>query len=270
MRSSPVRTEPQTKARPLTSPERPKSTACHSRAASDARNLNRTSKALSSHKETPQERHSRRSLHSRSQSRHSRTQPKKQRGHSRSQSTAFPHFDISTPELQPLSIGNAITTAADGVSMLPESSTRLRFITRDMSGNLTYGVDEEPEIEELSSSSIGFRTSNGRVNSMEAHRQSRLASLHESSRPQLPHKLSKRNTAVPFPSSSPTAVRPAGLGLFPVDARAEPCAASERDRERTPLSTLQRENGDGDELQVSKGRQTWGSWRKTMISMGSR
>jgi axial budding pattern protein 2 len=76
---------------------------------------------------------------------------------------------------------------------------------------------------------------------------------------------------VPFPSSSPTAVRPAGLGLFPVDARAELCAG---ERERTPLSTLPGENrgtpeGEEGRLEVGKGRQTWGSWRG-VLGRGSR
>ncbi|KAF2833718.1 hypothetical protein CC86DRAFT_415668 [Ophiobolus disseminans] len=228
LKSSAMRIEPHTKPQPLTSPERPKPTALHSRTASDAR----------------------KSLHSRPQSHHSNAHPKKQRDRSRTQSTAYPYFDFSSLDTRPSSIGNAITTAADAACNLPSSPT----MTRDVSGNLTfYNLDEEPEITQLDSSSIGFRTSNGRVN-FAARRQSRLASLHESSKPRVPSKSSKRNTTVPFPSASPTAVRPAGLGFFPVDARAELCR---REREGTPVSV----GGESEGLVVQKGRQTWGSGR---------
>lgn len=140
------------------------------------------------------------------------------------------------------------------------------LMTRDLSGNLTfYGAeDEELTVEELRSSSIGFRTSNGRINSVA--RRSRLESLHESSQfatPSPPPKSLKRQTVVQIPAvPSPTAVKPARLGLFPVDARAELCAGSS-ERERTPLSILQGENRatpelDDSGLDVQKGRQTWG------------
>lgn len=271
MKSSPIIVESQSKPRPFTTPERPKPTSRQSNTAIDARKsqpttTTRTFKAPSSHSEPPKEHHSRKSIHSHSESRHSGAQPKKQRDRSRTQSTAYPYFDMSTLDARPSSIDTAITTAADAVA---RSSTK-PSMTRDLSGNLTfYDVDEEPEITELGSSSIGFCTSNGRVNSI-ARRQSRLASLHESSRPQIPTKSWKRNTTVPFPSSSPTAVRPAGLGLFPVDARAELCAAAAGEetgeRERTPVSVLQVKNGGM--LEVQKGRQTWGSWKSVLGRSG--
>jgi hypothetical protein len=151
------------------------------------------------------------------------------------------------------------------------------LIHRDLSGNLTfYGDDEEPTVEELGSSSIGFRTSNGRINS--SARRSRLASLHESSQfgsPSPPPRSSKRPTFVPssspLPSSLSGPVRSVGLGLFPVDSRAELNAT---ERERTSLSRLQRDSRatpdveDGG-LNVPKGRQTWGSW-KNVVSRSSR
>jgi hypothetical protein len=75
-----------------------------------------------------------------------------------------------------------------------------------------------------------------------------------------------------LPSSSPPApVKSVGLGLFPVDARAELSAA---DRERTSLSRLQSESRvtpdvEDSGLEVPKGRQTWGSW-KSVVGRGSR
>jgi hypothetical protein len=106
-------------------------------------NTLRTSTAIPSHQETPQERHSCKSLHSRSQSRLSTAQPKKQRDRSRTQSTTFPYFDLSTLELPALNIGNAITTATDAACMVPKSSKP----SRDLSGKLTcYGMDEDFEI----------------------------------------------------------------------------------------------------------------------------
>jgi hypothetical protein len=66
-------------------------------------------------------------------------------------------------------------------------------------------------------------------------------------------------------------VKSVGLGLFPVDARAELSAA---DRERTSLSRLQSESRvtpdvEDSGLEVPKGRQTWGSW-KSVVGRGSR
>lgn len=146
------------------------------------------------------------------------------------------------------------------------SASKPSLMTRDLSGNLTfYGAeDEEPTVEELRSSSIGFRTSNGRINSVA--RRSRLASLHESSRfatPSPPPKSSKRAT-----------VQTAGLGLFPVYGRAEMC---ERERERTPLGVVGGENArmtpeEESMLEVQKGRQQsqgWGSL-KSMVGKGGR
>ncbi|KAF2035424.1 hypothetical protein EK21DRAFT_106954 [Setomelanomma holmii] len=279
-RSSPIRIDFADKLKHRSSPERPKPSAHPPR--SDARKTHQPSTTDPCKPESTKEHHSRKSLHSRSESRQS--VPRKKRAHSRSQSTAYPYFDIASIDTtRPSSIGNAIATAADAVCDLPESHTK-PSITRDLSGNITfYDLDEEPEIEELGSSSIGFTTENGRIS--ETAKRSHPAALHESSRSQdstrisirPPPKSAKRETAVPFPLSSPTAVRPAGLGLFPVDARAELCAAGRDghgDRERTPLSTLTRENRttveveDG-KLEVAKARQTWGSW-KSVLSRGGR
>jgi hypothetical protein len=269
-RSTLALADPQPKTKATPSPERPK-TARHSRTISDVRKVNRTSKILSQAIETPKERYSRKSLHSRTQYRQSG--PSFKKTHSRAQSTAYPFFENPS---RPSSIGNAITTAADAVCVQP-SATKSSLMMRDLSGNLTfYGDDdEEPTVEELRSSSIGFRTSNGRINSIA--RRSRLASLHESSQfatPSPPPKSKKRETvvpvptpspaSVPFPTSTPTAVRPVGLGLFPVNARAELCVGAGSEREHAPLSKLAVENRmatpevEESGLGVQNGRQTWG------------
>lgn len=283
-RSTPTRTETQRKTKSTSSPERPKQVARHSRTASDTRKSHRssnphTSRALS--QQGPiKERHSRKSLHSRTQSRQSAPAGKKTRSHSRSQSSAYPYFDpslldarpssIGNAITRPTSIGNAITTSADSVCM-PESNTKSTLTVHDVSGDSTYyGVDEEPTVEELRSSSIGFPTSNGRISS--TAQSSRLASLHESSRFNSPPlRSSKRETSFPFPSSSPPPVRSAGLALFPVDARPEPYVS---ETERTPLSGLAKEDREspkvGEETpDVSKGRQTWGSL-KSIVGKGGR
>ncbi|KAF1921905.1 hypothetical protein BDU57DRAFT_438717 [Ampelomyces quisqualis] len=287
-KSTPARAQtPETKSKP-------KPSARHSRISSDMQknkraSTQRPSKALS---QLPSDhRHSRKSLHSRSQSRQSA--PSSKKTHSRTQSTAYPYFDISTLDTstRPSSISNAITTAADAVCRPSSSHTGL---SRDLSGNLTfYADDEEPTVEELGSSSIGFRTSNGRIHP--GARMSRLASLCESSHfgspspppPPVspPPKSNKRETVVraataaaknagegvpPVQSSSPALARaPSGLGLFPVDARAEMCASVER--EGTPGQGGSRATPDVESsgLEVPKGRQTWGSLR-SIASTGSR
>ncbi|EAT87401.2 hypothetical protein SNOG_05010 [Parastagonospora nodorum SN15] len=227
------------------------SKARQSQTATD-RKSKRISKTPSQPVSNPKERHSRKSLHSRSAS--------LKKTHSRGQSTAYPFFDsVSRP-----------------TSTTRPSSSKLSLMTRDLSGNLTfYGAeDEEPTVEELRSSSIGFRTSNGRINSNA--RRSRLASLHESSQfatPSPPPKSSKRATVQQV---AQTQVRPAGLGLFPVDVRAEMCVGRERERERTPLGALGGENvsrmtPEGESgLDGQKGRQQgWGSL-KSMVGKGGR
>ncbi|KAJ4365294.1 polarity establishment/cellular polarization [Neocucurbitaria cava] len=291
-RSSPVRIELKGKAKAtttLTENTKP-STARHSKTATEARKSHRTSVNRASNVPSSQgstkERHSRKSIHSRSQSRHSGgTSVKKPRDHSRTQSSAFPRFDATIFESlgsgsddRPSSIGNAITTAADAVC-LPASTTKPSIIMRDLSGNLTFygGDDDEPTIEELGSSSIGFRTSNGRINS--AARRSRLASLHLSSSasqvPQLPPKSSKRETVIPIPTTPPPGegaqqALPAGLGLgvglFPHE-----CPGDEKEKKRKPLSVVQAGNAatptpEPEEQQVH-GRKTWGSL-KSIVGRG--
>lgn len=281
MKSTPVRAAtPKHTTETSPSPERtkPKPIARQSRTMSEVRKVHRTStprafKALSQ-PSPPKERHSRKSLHSRSQSRQSGPSKKT---HSRSQSGAYPYFDIYDLDGRPSSIGNAISSPIDpttrnSLALTSHPHTSPSKMIRDLSGNLTfYADDEEPTVEELGSSSIGFRTSNGRINSNA--RRSRLASLHESSQfgspsppPRLPSKSSKRQTVVAVPASSPpmtpAPLKPAagmpGLGLFPVDAsagaRGKVCANGKEKERATP------EVEEG-RLEVQKGRQTWGSLR---------
>lgn len=93
------------------------------------------------------ERHSRRSLHSRNQSRVSGAR-RTPRGHSRSQSSAFPFFDPNVTE-DTASIGEAITTPTPAAKTA--KTTKASSVTRDLSGNLIYHGDET-----LGSSSMVF------------------------------------------------------------------------------------------------------------------
>ncbi|KAF2004990.1 hypothetical protein P154DRAFT_484447, partial [Amniculicola lignicola CBS 123094] len=106
-------------------------------------------------------------LHSRSQSRHSTT--KHNRDRSRTQSSAYPYFDA-------LSLPLDVDKNKDEAASKHLSTTKAKDPSRDPSGNiLNYALHEEPTIEELASSSIGFRASNGRVSA--SAKQSRLATL---------------------------------------------------------------------------------------------
>ncbi|KAJ4333926.1 polarity establishment/cellular polarization [Ascochyta clinopodiicola] len=142
-------------SRAALSPVRPASsnTARHSRAASIPRKSilrdtqTRPVSRAGSQAGSTQERHSRRSLHSRQQSRGSGTK-RTPRGHSRSQSSAFPFFDSSITEADADadSIGAAITTPTPA-----SKAMRNPLVTRDLSGNLIYHGDET-----LGSSSMVF------------------------------------------------------------------------------------------------------------------
>ncbi|KAJ8111562.1 hypothetical protein OPT61_g5877 [Boeremia exigua] len=122
------------------------------------------------------ERHSRRSIHSRQQSRASGAK-RTPRGHSRSQSSAFPFFDPSVTGADTDSIGAAITTPTHA------RPSRESAVTRDLSGNLIYHGDDT-----LGSSSMVFPPP---------------------SRPQRPStRFSNVPSGVPGTQSS-------GLGIFP-------------------------------------------------------
>ncbi|KAF1839245.1 hypothetical protein BDW02DRAFT_644053 [Decorospora gaudefroyi] len=269
-RSSPSRVvDIKGKARALSSPERPKLRQSTISATKETRkshraSANRTSKAPS-HQEATIERHSRKSIHSRAQPRQSSSVvTQKPRDRSRTQSSAYSFFDAT------------IFEATDGASItLPAEKTKSSHLTRDLSGNLTFhGGDgysddeEEPTIEELGSRSIGFRTSNGRVNPVA--RESRLASLHlasspSSSPPAPPPKSQERQTVLPVTSSPapiPASVSTPSLGLFPRESMGD------GKRERTRLSTVQARNGATPEPEA---RKTWGNLSlKSIVGRGSR
>lgn len=126
------------------------------------------------------ERHSRRSLHSRQHSRASGVR-RNTRGHSRSQSSAFPFFDPTVTGTDTESIGGAATTPTP--AMKSKSA-----VTRDLSGNLIYHGDDT-----LGSSSMVFNP------------------------PAVPLQSSKRTSNVP---SGVPGRQSMGLGLFPQGASA--------------------------------------------------
>ncbi|KAJ4315202.1 polarity establishment/cellular polarization [Neodidymelliopsis sp. IMI 364377] len=107
------------------------------------------------------ERHSRKSIHSRQQSRVS-SGNKKSRSHVRSQSSAFPFFDSSIIGADADNVGSAITTQRPATK-----ATQSSLVTRDLSGNLIYHGDET-----LGSSSIMLPQRHTRVPSGVPARQS--------------------------------------------------------------------------------------------------
>lgn len=128
-----------------------------------------------SNADSTNERHSRRSLHSRQQSRASGAK-RITRVHSRSQSSAFPFFDPTVTGADTESIGAPVSTPT------PAMKTK-NAVTRDLSGNLIYHGDDT-----LGSSSMVFNP------------------------PAVPLQPSKRSSNVPMgvPGRQST-----GLGLFP-------------------------------------------------------
>ena len=127
-------------SRAALSPVRPTSSnvACHSQIiAIPRKSILRGTQArpvslAGSNTGSTHERHSRRSLHSRQQSRASGTK-RTPRGYSRSQSSAFPFLDPNVTGADTDSIGAAITTPTPAARTTNESSR-----TRDLSGKLTY------------------------------------------------------------------------------------------------------------------------------------
>ncbi|KAF2013717.1 hypothetical protein BU24DRAFT_494142 [Aaosphaeria arxii CBS 175.79] len=199
-----------------------------------------------------------RSRHSRTQSRYSTT--KQGRDRSRTQSSAYPYFDAATaPLTTPTAEEPPSPSKSDkeNIPSLPaDGSTEASLISRDTSGNvLNYAEAEDPTIEILNGSSIGFRTSNGRINS--SARRSRLArSFSDQQAQNLPPSVgapSRRNTAVPGTNSnrnSHAADATIGLGLDLTGGGyagqlPEPESNVQRGRERLPLSVLDDGNGNG-------------------------
>lgn len=174
------------------------------------------------------ERHSRRSLHSRQQSRVSGTK-RTPRGHSRSQSSAFPFFDPNVTGTDTDSIGAAITTSPPAKRATNEVS-----VTRDLSGNLIYHGDDT-----LGSSSMVFNPPPG------------------------PSRMSKRLSNIPM---GVPGRHSAGLGLFPQGASA---AELNGERERNPLSVIGASVDIEKAETPGKGRKTWGEGLKSMIGRSS-
>lgn len=290
----PAKTAAKGKGKAKLSPERPKTSiglhsSHHNRTQS--RITTRSSGQRSSQGrpfsriDSTKERHSRKSLHSRSQSRLSNTGPKKHRDRSRTQSSAYPFFDASFI----INDTNKSTHAHSSsiATTLPRNTTNPSLLERDLSGNiLDYALHESPKIEELSRNSIALRTSNGRVNS--TARQSPLAQLHTS-----PFYHSRRDTATPVPET-PIDTPSVGLGLTLLGgslghAEETPVPDSAgKGRERTPASMLDVGNGTGPErvrmregkgkrpvsVEVGEqqgsghGRRTWGSLRGVLGRSG--
>lgn len=208
--------------------------------------------------------------HSRTESRHSNKSTRKNRDRSRTQSSAFPHFDMSNlPETLK---DPSATQQKDATAQARRSRADTNASIRDMDGNIiNYGLHENPTIEELASSSIGFRTENGQINS--SARQSRLVQQISNS---------NRNTTIIRPTTaSPSTPRDDyvqtlnGLGLdlgFNLltgrlsrdntpDADHDPFLDTKKGvavstRERTPLSVLGDGNGGSPErgLRVVEGK----------------
>lgn len=174
------------------------------------------------------ERHSRRSLHSRNQSRVSGAR-RTPRGHSRSQSSAFPFFDPNVTG-DTASIGEAITTptpAARTANKVPKADT----VTRDLSGNLTYHGHES-----LRSSSIVFQP---------AAKPTQRAS-------NVPSGVPRRQSV--------------GLGLYPSGSSA---AELNGERARNSLSVAGASVDVERAETPGKGRRTWGEGLKSVMGRAS-
>lgn len=238
-------TTSRTKRTSASSPTRPKISVSH-RPKVHSRNFSRVSgspsnrTSLSSHPlprvPSPKERHSRKSLHSRSQSRHSTGIPKRPRERSHTQDSAYPFFPNAAAQRN----STATSTTRTRKSTL-DSPTE-----RDGAGNVVgYGEDEPPRIEMLRRESFGVVADKGRVNT------SRLTQLHDAS----PFFHSKRDTVTP---ATPVRTGSVGLGLSLLegghpaeDATPGPGSVGKGTtsylRERTPLGVLDDGNGGSPE-----------------------
>ncbi|KAF2642431.1 hypothetical protein P280DRAFT_516212 [Massarina eburnea CBS 473.64] len=228
-RSSPLRPKTSTGVRPV-----------HRRTAS--RTVNRISSHRNSQgrplsrENSTKERHSRKSIHSRTQSRQSITAPRKPRNRSRTQSGAYPHFDASS----------------------------LATLAQTDKDNPTNALSEQepntsaPNRQSREESTLGTRSSKYFSQTARQSRISHLQQLHTS-----PFYHSKRDTLIPSPVT-PTPPRHSkplpstiGLGLsFTREDTPGPESASKRSNgERTPLSILDDGNGGSPErLRVMDGK----------------
>lgn len=277
-RSESIRFESKGKAKLITSDStkvltsRQSNPTAESKHKSRRTSTNRSSKPLAPAEPT-KERHSRRSLHSRPQSQARKSiaaaDGKKPREHSRQQSSSYPYFDsagVETPDKPRASIDNALSPAEASLDFA-KADARPSLFARDLSGNLTFygGDDDEPTIEHLDSSSIGFRTSKGRIST--TARQSRLASLHLSSQhhvPQVPVKSERRGTVIPISPTGRSVGQGQGQDKVEQDKLKGRVLSGELESEsvKTPES-------EGQQQQQGQGGKTWGSL-KSIMGRGSR
>lgn len=207
----PTQTQTQTQTRTSTSPNRPKTSTGQQthrpkvRSRNFSRTITRSPSARTStasaqalpRAPSPDQRHSRKSLHSRSRSRGGVARPK-MHSRSRTQSGAYPRWvdiraSLATSEGDRSSGG---ATRARGGTL--ESSTT----ERDGAGNVVgYGEDEAPVVEELRRESIGVGIGSAR--------NSRVVHMHSSP---FYHAQRDRDTAVLVPST-PRQTGAVGLGL---------------------------------------------------------
>ncbi|KAF1960115.1 hypothetical protein CC80DRAFT_285326 [Byssothecium circinans] len=236
------------------SPSRPKTSVgifpVHARTVS--RTVNRISTVRNSQRRplsrenSTQERHSRKSIHSRTQSRQSTTAPGKHREHSRTQSGAYPHFDAST-----LSQFGAAGTS--GATADTKPTDHRRRSKRESNGSQSHYNRESREVKDSTKRNSGAGTHSSKhlsSTAREAHR-SRIAQLQISENTS-PFYHANRDSAISSPVT-PTPPRHSmnvGLGLSlgnEEDTPARESVARQSRRERTPLSVLDDGNGGSPE-----------------------
>lgn len=129
-RSTPVRSEANGKSTVLSSPERPKTMAARNSRTTEARKSKWISQKPMIRQDSNKERHSRKSIHSRTQSRHSggpaayaKKDTKKRRSHSRSQSSAYPFFDTSVLDTTPCTKPRASLITNNPLTPAPTTTT---------------------------------------------------------------------------------------------------------------------------------------------------
>ncbi|OAG07490.1 uncharacterized protein CC84DRAFT_657975 [Paraphaeosphaeria sporulosa] len=206
----------QNQSRTSTSPIRPRASTGHQtyshRPKVRSRNFSRTitrspsvrTSTASAHAmprvPSPDQRHSRKSLHSRSRSRGGVQRPK-MHSRSRTQSGAYPRWADIRASLAASERSHSSSGAGIGAPRARRSTVESSATERDGAGNVVgYGEDEAPVVEELRRESIGVGTS---------ARNSRLVHLHSSP---FYHAKRDRDTAVLAPST-PRPAAGVGLGL---------------------------------------------------------
>lgn len=290
-RSTPARSEAKGKFRATSSPKQPKPPVASQASAGETGKSprigqTRTPKTATYQEKSIKERQSRVSLHSGTPCRQSnsvggskRSSNKLQRIHSRPQSSAYPLFDSSILDstvARPSPNKPLPSPPAKAINMTPlttsgeiahRNTEETGTMMRDLSGNLTfYGMDEEPTIEQLDSSSIAFRSNNGTISS--TARQSRLAGLHLSSQsPPPPPKSEKRKTVVAI-NSSVSSGGSAGLSFFPHempgDGRREVTVQVAEEVSRTGRGSVEGKQEEEEGIEGEQGNSAWGNIRTVL------